>query len=351
MKWRKTLLLQRLSDAGGVSGNEDAVRTILIEAIEAHVDAYSVDSIGNLIATVRAREDVTNPHRVMVSAHMDEVGLMIVHVEKNGVLRFRTVGGIDPRVLAGKRVVVGEEAIPGVIGLKAIHLLTAEERKKVAKVEQMYIDIGAEDEKDAAAAVRLGDYAVFATESEVLGRTVKGKAFDDRAGCAVLAELVKERYSVELVAAFTVQEEVGLRGARVAAYGIDPEVAFALEGTICDDLPRKQDMTPVTQMGKGPAITIADRSVVCDRRLVELLVRTAKEEGLPHQFKAPGLGGTDAGAIHLTREGVPSAVVAVPSRYIHTPVGFLSLDDFENSVALMKATLQRLDDEFPWERE
>jgi putative aminopeptidase FrvX len=128
-------------------------------------------------------------------------------------------------------------------------------------------------------------------------------------------------------------------------------VAFALEGTICDDLPRKEDVTPVTRMGQGPAITIADRSVVCDRRLVDLLVRTAEEEGLPYQFKGPGLGGTDAGAIHLTREGVPSVAVSVPSRYIHTPVCFLSLDDFENTVALMKATLHRLAGAFPWERE
>jgi len=344
------LLLKRLSDARGVSGNEDAVRAILVEEIRPHVDEYRVDTIGNLIAMVRAR-GVETPHRVMVAAHMDEVGLMVVRIDKDGVLRFRTVGGVDPRVLIAKRVLVGKEAIPGVIGMKPIHLLTEEERKQVAKVEQMYIDIGAKGKDDAESVVKVGDYVSFATQARLLGRVVMGKAFDDRAGCAVLAELVKERYSVDLVAAFTVQEEVGLRGARVAAYGIEPEIGFALEGTICDDLPREEDVTPVTRLGKGPAITVMDRSMIADRHLVDLLVRTAEAEGIPHQFKAPGLGGTDAGAIHMSREGVPSVAVSVPARYIHTPVSLVSLDDFEGAVALMKATLHRLDKEYPWQKD
>lgn len=342
------MLLQRLSDARGVAGNEDAVREILIEEIRPYVDEFRVDSIGNLIATVRAQEGITNPHRVMVAAHMDEVGLMVVQVDKSGMLRVRAVGGIDPHVLAAKRVLVGKEAIPGVIGLKAVHLQTREEEQQVPRLDQLYVDIGAKSKEDAEAVVKVGDYVSFATSCEVFGRTLKGKALDDRAGCAVLAELVKERYEVELVAAFTVQEEVGLRGARVAGYSVEPEVAFALEGTICDDIPRKTDTTPATQMGKGPAITVMDRSVIVDRRLLDLLLQTAQEEGIPYQFKAPGLGGTDAGAIHLTREGVPAIAVAVPARYIHTPASLLSLDDLEHTVALMKGVLRRLHSRFPW---
>jgi len=345
------LLLQRLSDARGVSGNEDAVREIIIEEIKSYVDEYEVDNIGNLIATVHARDGVENPHRVMVAAHMDEIGLMVVHIESSGVLRFDTVGGVDPRILPGKRVVVGKESVPGVIGLKAIHLLTREEWTTPAKIVKMYIDIGAKNKEDAESVVGIGDYACFSTQSEVFGPTLKGKAFDDRAGCAALVELVQERYDVELVAVFSVQEEVGLRGARVAAYAVEPEVAFALEGTICDDLPRKEDITSVTQLGKGPAITVMDRSVISDRRLLDLVVRAAEEEGIPYQFKAPGLGGTDVGAIHLSREGVPSLPMAVPCRYIHTPVSILDLEDFRNMIALMKATLRRLGDEFSWERE
>jgi endoglucanase len=346
----ETLLLQRLSDARGVSGNENEVREILIEEIEPYVDTYRVDNIGNLIATVRAKEEVEKPHRVMVCAHMDEVGLMVVKIEKGGELRFRSVGGIDPRILPAKRVLVGTEAIPGVIGLKPIHLLTREEEKQPVKMEQMYIDIGAKDKDDAASVVKIGDYVSFATHSQVVGRRMMGKAFDDRVGCAILAELVEERYDIELVAAFTVQEEVGLRGARVAGYAVEPELAFALEGTICDDLPRKKDVTSVTVLGKGPAITIMDRSLVADRRLVDLVAQVAKDNGIPYQFKGPGLGGTDAGAVHLAREGVPSLPVAVPSRYIHTPVSLISLDDFENAIALMRASLRYLNDAFPWTR-
>lgn len=342
------MLLQKLSDARGVSGNEDAVREIILEEIRPYVDEYRVDNMGNLIATVHAQEGVEKPHRVMVAAHMDEVGLMIIQVGKDGMLRFRTVGGIDPRVLPAKRVLIGKDAVPGVIGIKAVHLVTAEEEEQVLKVDQLYIDIGAKNKEEAEGVVHLGDTAAFVTQSRLLGRVAMGKAFDDRAGCAVLAELLKERYPVELVAVFTVQEEVGTRGARVAAYGIEPEIGIALEGTICDDLPRKQDLTPVSRMGYGPAITTMDRSLVCDRRLVDLLVRAATDRGIPFQFKAPGLGGTDAGAIHMVREGVPSVAVAVPARYIHTPVSFINLDDFEHTVTLVKEALHRLDKEFPW---
>jgi endoglucanase len=173
--------------------------------------------------------------------------------------------------------------------------------------------------------------------------TVSGKAFDDRAGCAVLVELLRgERFRFDLHAAFTVQEEVGLRGAGVAAYAIEPDCAFALEGTIADDLPKEKDASPTTQLGKGPAITVMDRSVISDRRLLRLLTATAEELDIPYQFKQPGIGGTDAGAIHRSRAGVPSVTVAVPCRYIHSPVALLSLEDFDNTVRLMRESLARL---------
>lgn len=331
------MILKALSEAFGVSGNEGEVRQVIIEAVRDHVDEVRVDTIGNLITFKRGTGE--SPLKVMVAAHMDEVGLMIVHVEKNGLLRFRKVGGIDDRILFSKAVHIGKEKIPGVIGAKPIHLLKKEEQKQVVKVENMVIDIGVTSQEEAEKLVKRGDYASFATPFAELGNVVKGKAFDDRVGCAVLVELVQERYPSDLYAVFTVQEEVGLRGAQVAAYAVAPDVAFALEGTIADDLPKKKDTSPTTRLGDGPAITIMDRSVIADKRLVEFLVETAEEEGIPYQFKQPLVGGTDAGRIHLTREGVPSGVVSVPCRYIHAPACLLSLTDFENTVRLMKKTL------------
>ena len=334
------MLLKKLSEAFGVSGCEDEVRELIIGAIEGHVDEYNVDALGNLIALKRGTGE--SDLRVMLAAHMDEVGLMVTYIEKDGSLRFRPVGGLDNRILLSKEVRVGPDRVPGVIGVKPIHLLKKEERKQVVKVEQMAIDIGAGSREEAEKAVKIGDYAAFATEFVNLGGTVKGKAFDDRVGCAVLIKILKERYPFDLYAAFTVQGEVGLRGARVAAYAIEPDVAFVLEGTIGDDIPRKRDVSPTTELGKGPAITIMDRTCVADPRLVRLLVETAEELGIPYQFKQPVVGGTDAGAIHLSREGVPSATVAVPCRYIHSPVSLLSLEDFENTVKLMKGALGKL---------
>ena len=342
------MLLKELSEAFGVSGCEDEVREVIIEAIKEHVDDYRVDSLGNLIAIKKAhlQSAIRNPLKVMLAAHMDEVGLMITHIEKDGSLRFRPVGGIDDRILLSKAVLIGKDRIPGVIGVKPIHLLKDKERKKVVKVEEMTIDIGASSREEAEKLVKLGDYAAFATKFVELGDTVKGKAFDDRAGCAVLIELLKEDHPFELHAAFTVQEEVGLRGARVAAYAIEPDIAFVLEGTVCDDLPKKRDVSPTTRLGGGPAITLMDRTFIADRGLVNLLVETAEENNIPYQFKQPVVGGTDAGAIHLTKEGIPSAAVAVPCRYIHSPACLLSLSDFENTVKLMKAALARVTSEW-----
>jgi putative aminopeptidase FrvX len=339
------LVLKELSEAFGVSGCEDEVRGIIVEAIKDHVDEYRVDSMGNLIVLKRGTGE--SELKVMVAAHMDEIGLMITHIdEESGALRFRPVGGIDDRILLSKVVLIGKNRLPGVIGVKPIHLLKEEERHQVVKVDQMAIDIGAKSREEAEKVVKIGDYATFATDfcqlTEDGLRTVKGKAFDDRAGCAVLIELLKERYPFDLYPVFTVQEEVGLRGARVAAYAIEPDVAFALEGTICDDMPKKKDVSPTTQLGAGPAITIMDRSFIADRDLVKLLVETAEELGIPYQFKQPGLGGTDAGAIHLSKEGIPSATVAVPCRYIHSPACLLSLEDFDNAVRLMRAALGKL---------
>jgi endoglucanase len=336
------VLLEELSNAFGPSGCEDEVRRLLARSLRDKVDDLQTDALGNLIAFKRG----TGPGprlKVMVDAHTDEVGLMITGIEKSGLLGFRAVGGIHDRLLPAKGVLVGGKRLPGVIIAPPIHLTKREQRGKVIPIEQLRIDVGASSESEAKGLVQIGDYATFDTRFQVLAddglRPVKGKAFDDRAGCAVAAALAADEYASDLYLSFSAQEEVGLRGARVAAFRIEPDVAFALEGTVCDDIPKKKDSSPTTELGRGPAITVMDRSFIADRRLVRLLVDTSEAHDIPYQFKQPGIGGTDAGAIHLTKTGVPSVAVAVPCRYIHTPAGILSLNDFDNMVALIKATL------------
>jgi putative aminopeptidase FrvX len=339
--------LKELSEAVGVSGDEGEVRAVVLNVIGEHVDDVRVDTMGNVLAFKRGtgRRDTSgrNRLRVMISAHMDEIGLMVVGHDGDGFLQVRAVGGIDPRLLPGTLFQVGPGRIPGVIGVKPIHLVKQGELKKVAQIEDLVLDIGARTKDEAKGVAPLGTYVAFTTRFREIGPTVSGKAFDDRAGCAVLVELLRgDRFRCDLHAAFTVQEEVGLRGAGVAAYAIEPDCAFALEGTIADDIPKDKDVSPTTQLGQGPAITVMDHSFISDRRLLRLLTTTAEELGIPYQFKQPGIGGTDSGAIHRSRGGVPSVTVAVPSRYVHSPVALLSLEDFDNTVRLMRESLSRL---------
>jgi putative aminopeptidase FrvX len=335
------VILKQLSEAVGVSGDEDAVRTIIKEAIVDHVDEMWVDNLGNLLAVKRGTGEVQL--RVLLDAHMDEIGMMITGLESNGTLRFQPVGGIDDRVVLGKAVWVGPKRLPGVIGGKPIHLLEGDEYSKVARMKGLRIDIGAADKKAAAKQVKIGDRATFATEFMDLGPTMMGKAFDDRVGCAVMVELLKgDPCPFDVLAAFTVQEEVGLRGARVAGYRLEPDVAFALEGTPCYDLPTEEDVSPATELGKGPALTIMDRATIPDPRLVSFLISTADSHGIPYQLRRVIGGGTDAGAIHLSRSGVPAAGVSVPCRYVHSPAAICSKTDFENTVRLMRAALNDL---------
>ena len=343
------MILDKLSNAMGVSGNEDAVRDIIVSAIKPHVDDVTIDSMGNVIAHTAPRPPKSKRlrgsggPRVMIAAHMDEVGLMVTGHNGDGGLKFRYVGGMDDRVMPGLRVQLGKDRLPGVIGLKAIHHTRGNEREKATAVESMVIDIGAANKGEAEGAAPLGTYGAFASEYRRLGNLVSGKAFDDRAGCSVLADLLQlDAYPFDVFGVFTVQEEVGLRGAGIAAYRIDPTHAFVLEGTIADDLPKKKDQSPTTQLGKGPALSVLDRSVIADRQLVDHLVATAEKHRIPYQFKQPGIGGTDAGSIHLTREGIPSAPVSVPCRYIHSPVAALDLRDYRNTVKLMELALREL---------
>jgi putative aminopeptidase FrvX len=343
-------LLEKLCRACAVSGDEGEVRAIVMEQIRSLADEVRVDSLGNILAIRKGSGK--NRLRVMMAAHMDEVGFMLTQEEDKeaGFFRFELVGGIDLRILAGKPVLIGKQHIPGVIGAKPVHLSTAEERKRDFTLEDLRIDVGPGNNKK----VKIGDRATFSSQFVRQGGSLRTKALDDRLGVATLIELLKHVPAhIELLAAFTVQEEVGLRGAQVAAYALDPQMAIVLDSTPARDLPvweadnrAIQDNTIYnTHLGAGPAIYIADGDTLSDPRLVRHLIDTAESLGIPYQIRQPGGGGTDAGAIHLQRSGVPSVSLSVPGRYMHTANNLIQVSDWDHTYRLAKAALERLQPE------
>jgi len=339
---RKELdLLTRLCNAVSVSGDEQEVRAMVLEELRDFADVTKVDAMGNVL--VRREDAGEDRVRVMIAAHMDEVGFMIVKDEDDGVFEFRVIGGVDPRQLVGKPVIIGRDHVPGVIGAKAIHLTTPEERKQVLKVDQLRIDVGPGGDSK----VKVGDRATFATKLAVLGPSIRSKALDDRLGVFNLIQLLKHApENVDLLAAFTVQEELGLRGAKTAAYAFDPEIGIAMDSTPANDLPHYDGLPNTshnTRLGNGPAIYIMDRGTIGDQRLIKWLVDSAEAGKIPWQFRQPGLGGTDAGEIHKTRAGVPSVSVSVPQRYLHSAAGLIRIEDELNTLKLIHTALTRLD--------
>lgn len=331
-------LLKRLSEAPGVSGNEDRVREIILEAARPLADRVWVDRIGNVIAE---KAGTLSGKQVMLCAHMDEVGFLITHISDNGMLKFKPVGGMDPRVWVAKRVRIGSKGVPGVLGIKAIHLQEADERTQAVKAKQMYIDIGVKNREEAEKLVQIGDYAAFDSGYVPFGAgRVKGKAFDDRVGCAVLLEVLKGSYPIAVTACFTVQEEVGLRGAEVAAYHVQPDAALVIEGTTCADVPGSEPHQHTTRMGAGPALSFMDHSAMVHRGLFDQIRKTATEADIPLQIKENVSGGNDAGRIHVSRTGIPTAVLSVPCRYIHSPSSVMDLKDYTHMIALVQAFLK-----------
>lgn len=334
-------LLKQLTQANGVSSDEKEIRILLRDLVEDVVDEWQVDSLGNLIVTKKGTGQ--SDLRVLIDAHMDEVGLMITGFDRDGTCKFMTVGGIDARALLGKVVRIGPKKLTGVIGARPVHLLKSSQRNNVVKVDAMRIDIGAKTKDGATKKVKPGDTATFDTKYEEAGDIAMGKAFDDRAGCAVLIELLrKDPYPFDLMAAFTVQEEVGLRGAQVVSYATQPDVALVLECTPAYDLPNDRDVSPNVSLGKGPSIYVMDARTIQDPRLVSHITRTATANDIPFQIRQPGGGGTNTAAIQRAAAGVPAATIATPARYIHSPVSMINLKDYENVISLADATLRTL---------
>jgi len=336
-------ILQELSNVPAPSGDEGAMRRALRPLLTDAVDELHVDSMGNLIAHKRglAQGEGSTPLRVMVSAHMDEVGLMVVGHAGAGYLQVEAVGGIDARLLPGLYVRVGREHYPGVIGLKPVHRV--KDRTTAAPLSELCVDIGAEDEWTASRLAPVGTYITFDTQAHPVGELFAGKALDDRAGCTVLTTLLQGKaFPVDLYGAFTAQEEVGVRGAQTAAYAIRPDAAFVLEGTIADDLPHKEGPTPTSQLGKGPVITVMDRTYITLPRLLRFVTATAEALEIPYQLKRPGAGSSEAGAIQQSGAGVPTITLSLSCRYIHGPISLLDPRDLDATIALMHAILEHL---------
>ena len=331
-------LLERLCNAMAVSGDEGEVRRIVLDEIRPYVNDLKVDALGNLLATKSGAGK--KRLRVMLDAHMDEVGFMIVAQEGDGIYRFEKIGGIDIRYLAGKQVVVGQDHLPGVIGARPIHLAASEELTHKIELESLRIDVGINHN------VKAGDRASFVTKFKRAGPAIMAKSIDDRIGVAILIELIKHTpANIDLCAAFSVQEEIGLRGAKVAAHFFAPDLAIAIEATPARDLPSQngsENTTYNTRLGLGPAVGITDGAALHDSRLVQLLCETAEAEGILHQLRQPGGGGTDSGAIQRALDGIPTVSVSVPHRYTHSPISIARVDDWKNTLNLLHAALKRL---------
>lgn len=336
------MLLERLSNACGVPGREDEVRAILKEVLADQVDELWSDPMGNLIV-----RKGSGPTKVMLDAHMDEVGFLIGDITAEGYVILKKIGGLDDRVLPGRQVWLTDRRIPGVLGAKAWHLTSADERSKVIPFDEMYVDLGCRNRAEVEAlGIEPGEPAYFATTFEPFSeKVVKGKAFDDRVGCAVLARVLLEfdHPGITLYGAFTCQEEVGLRGARVAAYNLNPDVAIALEGTGSANVAGVDPFDSITNMGEGPVISLMDASGIPNKRVWDELVAVAQKHEIRYQHRRLTAGGTDAGGIALQRAGVPACTVSVPCRYIHTNAALCNLDDVEGAVQLVHRFLERVE--------
>lgn len=308
--------LKNLCEINGASGNEGSVREYIIKTIDGKCE-YRTDNLGNLIVF---RKGIRTPDkRLMIAAHMDEVGFIITYIKSDGTFAVSPVGGIDASVVAGRQVQVGSDNINGVIGTRAVHNLSADERDKAVNMDMLYVDIGADNKEEAEKFASVGDYVYFCADYKEFGNgSIASKAIDDRAGCAIMIDLINSDIEYDTYFAFTVQEEIGLRGARTAAFAIEPDFALVLETTTAADIPDVSGAKRVCELGKGAVVSFMDRSTIYDNELFRLAFKLAEENGIPCQTKSVIAGGNDSGAIHVSREGVRTAAISAPCRYLHS---------------------------------
>lgn len=340
-------LLKKLSESCGISGFEENVREIIKDELDGKVDSMETDIMGNVITT---HKGVEGKPSVMLASHMDEIGLMVSYIDDEGFIRFVKIGGINDQMLLNQQVYIQTEdgEVPGVIGSKPPHITSAEEAKKIIPYQNMFIDIGANSKEQAEELVSVGDAIVFHTEfRECLNDLVMGKALDNRVGCAVMIEVMKQLDDVDatVYGVGTVQEEVGLKGAKTSAFKLNPDMAIALDVTISGDHPGVKPEDASVKAGKGPVISLADasgRGLITHPMMKKLLIEAAEAADIEYQVEVGDGGTTDATAIHLTREGIATATLSSASRYIHTPTSVVNMKDVEDTVKLIVEFLKRL---------
>lgn len=333
-------MIKELCILSGISGREGAVREYIIEKIKDYAE-YSIDPLGNLLVFKKGRNPAKN--KVMLDAHMDEVGLIVTAITSEGYLRFAKVGGIDTRVMIGRPVKVGDKAVNGVIGIKPVHLVEKSAEADIPKADDLYIDIGAKSKEEAEEFVRLGDAAWFAGDFVQFGDGfIKSKALDDRVGCAILIKMIQSELEYDAWFSFSVQEEIGTRGAQTAAFTIEPDYAIVVETTTAADISGIKDEKRVCICGKGGTVSFMDRSTLYSRELFDKAFEVAEKNGIACQPKTLVAGGNDAGAIHKSRGGVKVLTVSVPCRYLHSPSCVIKYSDAEESLKLIKAMAEEM---------
>lgn len=338
-------LLKEICEAPGAPGFEKPIRDLVIQAIKDHVDEYSIDRMGNIIAIKKSKKNPESK-KVMVAAHMDEIGFLVSHIDDNGFIRFQTLGGFDPKTLTAQRVIIhGKEEVIGVMGSKPIHVMKPEERNKPAKIEDYFIDCGMSKE-EVEKLVEIGNPITRERGLIEMGNCVNCKSLDNRISVYILVEALKkiQNPAFDFYGVFTVQEEVGLRGANVASHTINPDFGIALDTTIAYDLPGAQAHEKVTELGKGTAIKLMDAMTICDSRMVKFLKATAAKHDIKWQPEILAAGGTDtAGLQRMGKDGSIAGAISIPTRHLHQVIEMCNKDDVTASINLLIHALEDID--------
>ena len=332
--------LKDLSNLIGVSGDENKVREYIIENIKDKCE-YKIDSLGNIIAFKKGKNKIEK--KIMFAAHMDEVGMIVNYINDDGTLKISPVGGLDAEVVIGRSVIVSKNNMKGVVGSKAVHNLSSGEKKSLPKFDNLYVDIGTKSKEETEKYINLGDTVAFMPNYMEFGDDkIKSKALDDRIGCAIMLDLISDDLEYDAYFAFTVQEELGLRGARTATYDIEPDFAIVLETTTASDIPNVSEEKVVCKLGKGAVVSYMDRSTIYDKELYSLAFEISRSNNILCQTKTAVVGGNDSGAIHISRKGVRTIAISAPSRYLHSPASVVKKSDLIACENLAKMLFLRI---------